>query len=128
MLTNSRIVDDASSLRLYSSDQGDVPERLRRRVMADTTPSLVIQPGSLHDLQRVVRYTRENEIPLVPRGASTFGMGGAVPHQGGILLDFSTYRKISKWDEAAGTLRVSAGCRWPDAAQFLESRGMDLCS
>lgn len=125
---SSRVLDESSSLRLYSFDQGEVPEGLRKRVMPDSLPDLAVQPGRLQDLQAVIRYGLERNIPLVPRGASTFGMGGAVPHQGGILLDFSTFREIYDFDSSAGALRVSAGCRWPDANQFLESRGMEVCS
>jgi FAD/FMN-containing dehydrogenase/ferredoxin len=124
----SRVFDEPSSLRLYSFDQGEVPAGLRQRLIPQTEPDVVVQPGSLEDLQAAVRYGLENDIPLVPRGASTFGMGGAVPHQGGILLDFSSKREIYDFDREAGTLKVSAGCRWPDANQYLETRGLEVCS
>ncbi|HSP07032.1 MAG TPA: FAD-binding protein, partial [Acidobacteriota bacterium] len=126
--SRSRVLDEPSTLSLYAFDHGDVPEGLRKRVVPRTEPDVAVQPGGLKDLQAVIRYGLEKNVPLVPRGASTFGMGGAVPHQGGILLDFSTFREIFEFDPEAQTLRVSAGCRWPDAAQFLEERGMELCS
>ena len=124
----SRVYNDTSSLRVYSIDQGEVPRSLRKRLIPQTEPDVAVQPGSVEDLQAVIRYGLEKNIALVPRGASTFGMGGAVPHQGGILLDFSANRIIHNYDASSGTLRVSSGCRWPDADQFLEKHGMEVCS
>ena len=126
LTSRSRVINDPSSLSLYAFDHGDVPEGLRKRVIPHTEPEVAVQPGAVEDLQAVIRYGLEKNVPLVPRGASTFGMGGAVPHQGGILLDFSAFREICDFDPEAMTLRVSAGCRWPDAAQYLEARGMEL--
>lgn len=126
--SGSRVFADPSSLRVYSIDQGEVPESLKGRLIPRTEPDLAVQPGSLEDLQAVIRYGLEKNIAMVPRGASTFGMGGAVPHQGGILLDFSAHRNIYNYDAADRTLRVSAGCRWPDAEQFLEQHGAEVCA
>jgi glycolate dehydrogenase FAD-linked subunit len=124
--SHSLLFDAPSSLRTYSFDQGEVPPALRRMLLPDSEPDLVLQPGSIQDLASGIRYAKEKGIPLVPRGASTFGMGGAVPHHGGILLDFSTKREIYEFDQEK--IKVGAGCRWADVSNYLQQFGMDLCT
>ena len=126
--SHSLVYDDPSSLRIYSFDQGEVPPALRKALLPDSRPDLAVQPGTVNDLAGCIRYGLENNIPLVPRGAATFGMGGAVPHQGGILLDFSTRREIYEFDPDHHRIRVGAGCRWSDVSQFLQQKGFDLCT
>lgn len=124
----SRIFHEESSRQIYSFDQGEVPASLRKLLIPDSRPELIVQPGTMGDLVACARYAKDKSVALVPRGAATFGMGGAVPHHGGILLDFSTRRDIYKLDPQKQTLRVGAGCRWADAAHYLQQNGLDLCT
>src|SRR3990172_10163205 len=120
-ITSHSLVHDApSSLKIYSFDQGEVPPTLRKALLPDTRPDLAVQPGSITDLQGCIRYGLEKNVPLVPRVDATFGMGGAVAHPGGILLDFSTRREIYEFDAEHGRIRVGAGCRWSDVSQHLQ--------
>ncbi len=124
----SRIISEPTHLRMFSFDQGEVPEPMRSLLMPNTMPDLAVQPATIHDLQSTIRYGLESGTPIIPRGASTFGLGGAIPHQGGILLDFSTHREITHFDPESKTIRVTAGCRWADVSSFLEPLGYGLCS
>ncbi|MCI0605148.1 FAD-binding oxidoreductase [bacterium] len=128
LTSHSRLFDEPSSLQIYAFDQGEVPPALRKLLMPKSEPDLVVQPGTIEDLIACVRYAQEKEIALVPRGASTFGMGGAVPHRGGILLDFSTRREIYDLNKEKRTIRVGAGCRWADVSNYLQQFGLDLCT
>ena len=126
--SRSNLFDDPTSRQIYSFDQGEVPATLRKLLIPDTEPDVVVQPGTIDDLIGSVRYASEKGIALTPRGAATFGMGGAVPHHGGILLDFSTRREIYEFDKTNQTIRVGAGCRWSDVSHFLQPQGFDLCT
>src|SRR5574341_437249 len=123
--SHSLVYDSPSSLAIYSFDHGEVPPTLRKALLPDTEPDLAVQPVSVNDLQACIRFGLEKNVPLVPRGAATFGMGGAVPHHGGILLDFSTRREIYEFDATTGRIRVGAGCRWADVSQYLQQKGFD---
>ncbi|PWT93777.1 MAG: hypothetical protein C5B54_01355 [Acidobacteria bacterium] len=126
--SESRVFDDPSSLQIYSFDQGEVPATLRKILLPDSRPDLAVQPASVQDLSATIRYGLEKVIPFVPRGAATFGMGGAVPHRGGILLDFSTSREIYNFNPEHETIRVGAGCRWSDVSNYLQKFGFDVCT
>lgn len=125
---SSRIITEPTHLRMFSFDQGEVPEPMRSLLIPDTLPDLAVQPHSVSDLQAAIRYGLESGMPIVPRGASTFGLGGAIPHHGGILLDFSTSREIIDFNPESKTIRVNAGCRWADVSRFLEPLGFALCT
>jgi FAD/FMN-containing dehydrogenase/ferredoxin len=125
---SSRVISEPTHLRMFSFDQGEVPEPMRSLLIPDTLPDLAVQPGSVEDLQKTIRYGLDCGVPIVPRGASTFGLGGAIPHHGGILLDFSTYREILEFNPESETIRVTAGCRWADVSRFLEPLAFGLCT
>jgi glycolate dehydrogenase FAD-linked subunit len=128
LTSHSLLFDDPSSRRIYSFDQGEVPPSLRQLLLPNSEPDLVVQPGSLQDLVGCIRFAKEKQVALVPRGASTFGMGGAVPHRGGILLDFSTRREIYELNQEHQMIRVGAGCRWSDVSQYLGQFQLELCT
>src|SRR3989339_556148 len=57
-------------------------------------PDVVLQPRSTRHVSGILRFANEHEIPVYPRGAGSGLTGGAVPVQGGIVLDFTQMNKI----------------------------------
>ena len=57
-------------------------------------PDVVVQPRSTQHVSDILRFANEQEIPVYPRGAGSGLTGGAVPVQGGIVLDFTQMNKI----------------------------------
>src|SRR6058998_1928617 len=62
------------------------------------TPRVVVLPDSTEQVQQVVRLCHENEVPWVARGAGSGLSGGAVPHEGGMLLVLSRMRRVLEVD------------------------------
>ncbi len=56
-------------------------------------PDLVVQVLSSEEVQKTVEIADEFEIPIYPRGASTSLSGGPLPVHGGIVMDFSQWKK-----------------------------------
>src|SRR4030065_2339234 len=52
-------------------------------------PDCIVLPGSTEEVSRVVKFTHERGIPILPRGSGTNLSGGTVPTKGGIILHFS---------------------------------------
>ena len=50
-------------------------------------PDVVVRPRSTRHVSDVLRFANEHEIPVYPRGAGSGLTGGAVPVQGGIVLE-----------------------------------------
>jgi glycolate oxidase len=66
--------------------------------VASHTPDVVVLPRTAQDVEAVVRFAHDNDVPLTPRGAATGQTGGGVAAKGGIVLDTSTLNRILELD------------------------------
>ena len=57
-------------------------------------PDFVVFPKSTEDVVQIVKLARQHRMPFLPRGAGTSLSGGAIPVEGGIVLEFSRMNKI----------------------------------
>src|SRR3990172_5598791 len=71
-------------------------------------PVAVVVPRTMEDVQTVMRYAFENQIPLIPRGGATSLAGQAVGF--GIVLDCARYlNKILEVDVQDNWVKVQPG-------------------
>jgi tetratricopeptide (TPR) repeat protein len=68
-----------------------------------------------------MKYAYEHTIPVVVRGAGSGLVGGAVPIEGGIMLDMTLMNHILELDEANLTVTVEPGVLLMDLAAFAEA-------
>lgn len=82
-------------------------------------PSLVLRPGSADDVAAMLRYCRDNNIPVAPRGQghSTFGQAQA---PGGLVVDTGTLDSIHLDGDTAV---VGAGTRWSELVRAALAQG-----
>jgi glycolate oxidase len=62
-------------------------------------PDIVIKPNSSQEISQVMKLCNEKKIIVTPRGAGTGLSGGALPHQGGVLISFERMNRILEIDE-----------------------------
>ena len=86
-------------------------------------PDVRVQVLSTGEISAVMRYAYEREIPVTVRGSGTGLVGGAVPLEGGILLDTSGMTGILELDEKNMMLTVEPGVLLMDVAKYVEERG-----
>ena len=79
------VLDDEQSLSRYASDQSFVSSRM---------PDLVAFAHSVEQVQSIVKYANTTRVPLVPFSSGLNLQGGAVPREGGIVLNLSRMNKI----------------------------------
>ena len=72
-------------------------------------PMAVVLPGTIEEVQNVVRICAQHSVPVVTRGAGTGLSGGALPLSNGILLSLTRMNKILEINENARTARVQPG-------------------
>lgn len=85
---NEKVSTSSAELYCYSCDASQI------RGM----PDYVIRPENTEQVSKVVKLAYDNEIPVTTRGAGTGLAGGAVPVEGGIVLDMSSMNKIEELD------------------------------
>ncbi|OGS50417.1 MAG: hypothetical protein A3K65_07570 [Euryarchaeota archaeon RBG_16_68_12] len=89
-------------------------------------PDFVVVPKTSEEVSRLVEFSYEAGLPLVPRGGGTGLVGGGVPNRGGILVDMRRMDAIRAVDPDRRTMTVQAGRTWKDAADAAAARGLFL--
>ena len=57
-------------------------------------PLVVVLPETTEQIVRILRWCRDNQVKVVPRGAGTSLSGGALPLADGILLGMAKFNRI----------------------------------
>ena len=83
------VVEQATDLSAYESDA--LPAYHER-------PLVVVLPKSAEQVSRILRYSAEAGVPIVPRGAGTSLSGGALPRADGILIGLGRMSRILEID------------------------------
>ena len=120
-----RIIDRPEEKEMYSHDIGDIPSFMTK-LLFKTQPSFVVQPKNVAEIQKVLAFANEKKIPVIPRGAASWGFGGVIPTKAGIVVDLSPFRKIIEISPEQKTARVEAGARWSDIDIVAKKQGLSL--
>ena len=122
-----KFLDQPDKLEYYSHDLNvDLPP-LIRDLLLNSRPDLILQPKTENHILEIVAFAREQKVPLTLRGAGTWGYGGAVPTQGGILVDLSLMNTMDVNSEAL-QISVGPGARFLDIGRELDGHGLTLLS
>ncbi len=96
---------------LYSKDMAPLPKI--SGLAFNNIPDVVVRPSTVEEVSAIMALAYEHGIPVVPRGNSSWGLGGCQPANAGIVLDmFSKFNKIVKIDTEAMSVKVGCGCTW----------------
>ncbi len=75
------------------------------------TPMIVVLPGTIEEVQQVMRTCHAHAVPVVARGAGTGLSGGALPLGDGVLLSLARFMSILDIDPDNRCMRVQPGVR-----------------
>lgn len=108
-----RIVAGDGELMLFSRDQSDIPQMLKDMLL-NYRPDAVVQPTTAEAVVAVLAFAEKRDLKVIPRGISSSPFGGAVPVNGGLVVDLSSMNKIVSTDVTKKQITVQAGARWGD--------------
>jgi glycolate oxidase len=86
-------------------------------------PGAAVWPTSAEQIVEIVNFANENRIPIVPRGAGTSLSGGAVPIQGGIIVDLCRMNRILEISFEDRYVKVQPGVVCDDLNRALTKHG-----
>ena len=120
-----KIIEKEEEKEMYSHDIGDVPT-IMTKTFFQIQPDFVVQPKSAEEIKKVLEFANEKKVPVIPRGAASWGFGGVIPTNAGIVVDLSPFRKILYLNKAQKTITVEAGARWSDIDILAKKEGLCL--
>jgi glycolate oxidase len=88
-----------------------------------STPGAVVLPGSVEEIQAVVRLCYREGVPFVARGHGTGLSGGALPHPDGVLIGLSKMNQILEVDIPNLRVTVEPGVTNLDITRRVASSG-----
>ncbi len=87
-------------------------------------PCAVVLPGSIGEVQAVVRYARRAGLAIVPSGGRTGLSAGAVAARGELVLVLDRLNGIEDFSPVDRTVRCSAGVITAELQAFAEDHGL----
>jgi FAD/FMN-containing dehydrogenase len=109
-------VSDAEAVLLkYSSDHSLVPPG---------SPDFVVWPTSSEQVGKILKWSNKNNVPVVPVSSQEHFNGGAIPKQGGVIMDLSKMNQILEMDLDLKKTRLEAGVTWGQLTGELAKNGM----
>jgi glycolate oxidase len=115
ILPEDSVLHESEDLRPYGCDGLSAYTRL---------PLVVTLPGSIEQVQQILRFCHEHDVPVVARGAGTGLSGGALPHSQGVLLSLAKLKSILHIDPVNRLARVQPGVRNLAISQAAEPYGL----
>ena len=102
----------AFSGRLLTAAEDTAPFTLDWRKRWQGRAWAVVQPDSVEDVAKVVRWCATQGVPIVPQGGNTGMSGGSVPDESGraVVLSLARLDRIREIDDVNNTMTVDAGC------------------
>ena len=88
-------------------------------------PSAVLQPGSVEEVQAIVRLAAEHGVPLWVNGqGKNLGYGGAAPRlRGSVTINFQRMTRILEVNEELGYVVLEPGTTYYELVDELKARG-----
>ena len=120
-----KVIEREEEREMYSHDIGDIPP-IMTDTLFNTLPYFVVQPENEEEIKKTLKFANEKNIPVIPRGAASWGFGGVIPTRKGIVIDLSPFRKITDLNKKDKTVTVQAGARWADIDITAKKEGLCL--
>src|SRR6187549_1291970 len=71
--------------------------------------SMLLRPGSVAEVQAILKLANDTKTPLVPQGGNTGLVGGQIPFDGELIVSLTRLDRIREIDAASNTMVCEAG-------------------
>ncbi len=83
----------------------------------------VIWPENVEHICEVLRFANKENIPIIPYGEGSGVVGGAIPVNGGIIIDMKKFNKILEINERNLTVTAQCGINGMNLERYLNNKG-----
>ena len=118
----ANITTNGVDLLLYSKDLAPLPTIAG--IAFKNMPDVVVRVTNMAQISKVVAIAHKHGIAIVPRGNSSWGLGGCMPTNAGIVVDLSSkMNKIFEINTEELYVKVGAGCTWKELLEACMKKG-----
>src|SRR5215813_5883361 len=89
--------------------QAQLPYLTEMRDLYRGRTPMVLRPGSVAEVSRILALANGTGTPIVPQGGNTGLVGGQLPHHGEILLSLNRLDRIREVDPLSNSITCEAG-------------------
>ncbi len=90
----------------------------------------VVAPKSIDQVKALIRLAKKHGLKIVPQGARTSLVGGAVPPEDGtdshLILSMENFRDVLRFDSVEKKVVVSSGYFLSEINEYLETYGVEV--
>ena len=99
------------------------PDKLRAYALDGKHPKVVVFPGKIEEISKVVAYANQQRLTIIPMGNGTkMGIGG-IPKKMDIVLSTKRFNRITDCDSDNLTLSVESGITLKEVQKNLAQEG-----
>jgi D-lactate dehydrogenase (cytochrome) len=89
--------------------EAQAPYLVEMRDMFHGRTPVVLRPGAVAEVARILALANETATAVVPQGGNTGLVGGQIPHHGEIVLSLNRLDRIREVDPVSNTMTCEAG-------------------
>ena len=106
-------------------DSTDVIERYGRDYSLEPAGlfTCVVRPRTVSETQKVIQLANELKFAVVPQSSGAHFNGGAVPKEGGVVVDLSRMNRIVDIVDEPMVAHLQVGVTWEQFQSALEAKG-----
>ena len=107
---------------IYCHDLAPLPKEAG--IAFNCIPDVIVRPETPEHISAVMKIAYKHGIPVTPRGNATWGLGGCMPTNAGIVMDMtSKMNKVLEINTEERYVRVQAGCTWKRLLEACQKKG-----
>jgi len=107
---------------IYSHDLAPLPKMAG--MAFKNVPDVVCRVENVKDIAAVMKIAHKYGVPATPRGNASWGLGGSMPTNAGILIDMtSKMKKVLEINTEELYVKVQAGCTWKNLLEACMKKG-----
>ncbi len=123
ILGESNFSDSSIDLLAYSKDATLIGHNWTLEGKIAGLADFIAWPETKDQICQILKLANKEKIPVVPYGEGSGVVGGAIPIQGGIIVDMKKFNKILELNDKDLTITVEAGINGMNLERFLNAQG-----
>ncbi|NHJ39404.1 MAG: FAD-binding oxidoreductase [Asgard group archaeon] len=123
---STNVSDKEIDIFSYSKDYSPISTRWTLDGKLAAQPDFIVWPESVKQISQLLKFANKVDVPVIPFGAGSGVVGGALPIFGGIIIDLKKLDKIIKINKINLTATIQTGKNGMNIERELNEAGYTL--